>query len=755
MFQNQKGISYNKLMQFKKLLVFFFLFLTLPAVHLYAAGCSFEDVSAYPSDMKMASASAKCASEQLDSLIKGNRKLDKAKKKKGETPVFVFGSYSFSSGDALSENLFIPFWDKFRPELISAFKKMKYPHVAVNDRERADITGRLHKKKENPVPYIISAVVSASYSGEKKANIRYKIRLDLSSESTGRKILGTDIYAARINELASRRNLEIERPKRSEDNIFAKINNPELKLDLLPPSDRPVHLSEISSLATDAPASMETPDILVHENLQLVEKPEYEVCASSDVSTHDMNYCRDWKIYQKGLAHYHDGRYLKALRIFTALNNYSNSRAYRQSSFYNYAGQLANEGSFEESLRLHQMLGSYAATKARIRLLKYNVGLKKLYSNPVDFEGAIFYLSQVEGMKNCRIYLNEARTLKYNRAADMNNAKNFDLAEKMFRELGRHEDSQARAKEVFYNKAKNLYRKKEYDSALEMFRELGSYEESKLFVNDILDIKYNAAVRLYNARKYNEAAAAFELLDGHRDSRIRNSESYYAQALIHLRAKEYEKALPLLKKAKGYSDSKILLAKVNELRSLVPYEPGDMVSLGRYQGEDIQWKILYKDYESLLVIADKGLDVKKFDEKHSSWEKSGIRKWLNGVFLKNWSAEDRKALIDFSFKGQKEKDSIFLPGAEYAAALFSSDRERMAEAGPYAVKNKARLGNKPQKDIFYGWWWLRDSGLMKDRTMLVNPEGVIMFSGEKPSASGIMARPAAWVKAAHFRRAAK
>ncbi len=738
-----------------KLLIPFFFLLFLPVLPLAAANCVFEDVSAYPTDAKMAAAAAKCAAGQLDSLIKGNRNLNKAQKKKGETPVFVFASYSFSSGDVLTENLFIPFWDKFRPELISSFKKLRKANIAENEKEQKNIVSKLQKKKENPASYILSATVSAAYSGDKKSNIRYKLKLDLTSESSGKKILGADIYASRRNELAHKRNAEIEKPRRSEENIFAKISNPEMKLDLLPPSDRPVHISEISSLPTDAPASMETPDMLIHEELQLAEKPEYEACASDDISIQNGAYCKDWKIYQKALAHYREGRYLKALRIFTALNNYSNSKAYKQSSFYNYAGQLANEGRFEEALRLHQQLGSYAKTKARIRLLKYNVGLKKLYSNPVDFEGAIYYLSQVEGMKNCRIYLNEARTLKYNRAADMNNARNFDLAEKMFKELGKHEDSQARVKEVFYNKAKSLYRKKEYNSALEMFRELGSYEEAKLFVNDILDIKYNAAAKLYNAKQYSDAALAFELIEGHRDSRIRTNGSYYAQALVHLRAKEYEKALPFLKKAKGYGDSKMLLGKVQELRSLVPYEPGDMLYLGKYQGDDIQWKVLFKDYESMLLVASKGLDSRKFDMKSASWEKSSIRKWLNEGFIKGWSSDDKKALIRFSHKNQKESDSVFLLSAEEAASLFSSDRERMAEAGPLAIKSKARIGEKTQKEIPYGWWWLRDSGLMKDCAMLVNAEGVILFSGENPSASGIMARPAVWVKSAYFRKAAK
>ena len=98
---------------------------------------------------------------------------------------------------------------------------------------------------------------------------------------------------------------------------------------------------------------------------------------------------------------------------------------------------------------------------------------------------------------------------------------------------------------------------------------------------------------------------------------------------------------------------------------------------------------------------------------------------------------------------------MFLLNTGDAASLFKNDKERIAEAGEAALKNSAKTGGKPPKDVFYGWWWLQSEGLMKGRAAVVVPDGIIMFSGIDPASSGIMVRPAVWVKAAAFRQKKK
>ena len=731
-----------------KRVILLIIFFALPAAGLMAADCVFENPGDYEGSAAMYSAAAECASKQLDSLAASNKKLAKAKKKENAIPVFVFGNYEFDTADVLAADHFLPVWSVLRPKMAADFKKRSKNYSASSGQERSAALKNAGKNGRKPVVYIVSAKVN---SGKKNNLFRYNIRFNVSAEETGKKLFSVNVITVHANELEAKKNTETAFPQRTEDNIFAHISNPELKMTQLPESTRPVRFSEISDIPTNAPASMETPDVLIHENIQ----PEEKDAGENEKECRSREECENRKIYEKGLQRYSEGNYDKALRIFNSLGNYRNSVPYRNSSFYNYAGQLYNDGSFEESLRLSSQMGSYAHNKKRMKLMKYSVGLKKLYSNPVDFEGAIYYLSQVEGMRNSSIYLNEARTLKYNRAAQLNNAKKFEEAQKMFLELKKHEDSSSRATETFYNQAKSLYKNKEYDKAFQMFRKLGSYEESRQYVIDILDIHYNEAVKLYNSKKYPEAAAAFENLDGHRDSRIRAYESWYAQAVLLLQSKKYDEAVPFLKKAKNYADSKKLVDEIEGLKSLVPYETGDSLFLGRYKEREIEWKVLYKDYESMLLICSAGLDVKKFDAKSSSWEKSSLRKWLNGDFIKSWNEGDRKKLIPYKYKGSKENDKVFLLNTGDAASLFKNDKERIAEAGEAALKNSAKTGGKPPKDVFYGWWWLQSEGLMKGRAAVVVPDGIIMFSGIDPASFGIMVRPAVWVKAAAFRQKKK
>ena len=732
-------------MPFRKLFLFFAIIFS--ACTLYAENCYFDDLNTYGDSIKSLQSAAECSANSLSASINSSKRIKKGREK-GIEPIFLMKDYVFSSGDALSEDIFIPAWDKFREVFLSSFKKNN--DVYFSSKEIADAGKKINKSGRKYAVYEISAAASSRYAWKGSTHIKYAIRINVSKAENGKNVFSQKAAIITKNNLVSIKGYQIEFPKRTEKNYFLSLSNPKPRLAPVQVSTRPVSLSDIKSLPLETAVSMEAPDPLPYEKISFEERNGDEDCGT-------IGDCDKWKLYKKGLARYEAGQYLQAMRIFTSLGLYENSWEYKQSCYYNYAAQLHNQGNYEESLRLHSSMKHYAQSKERLVLLKYNVGLKKLYSAPPDYNGAIYYLSKVEGFKNSELYLDEARILKYNQAALLNRNKEYDEAEKMFRELDWYRDSSARAKEVFYNKAKSKYLAKEYDDAMQMFRKLGNYEESKDFIKDILDIRYNAAVKLYNEKKYPEAAKEFFAIRRHLDSRLHANDSNYAQALLYLNAKKYEDALPLLKNLKDFADSRKFYTDIINLKALVPYEEGSEIMFGKYGGQDIIWKVMRKDYESMMLVCENGIEARKFDAKSSAWEQSALRAWLNGNFFKEWKEKDKQALIPFTNKGNKQSDRVFALSAEEAAALYRTDKERMAEASAEAIKSKEVLSKskttgKPPEEKHFVWQWLRDPGLVKGRAAAINPEGVIMFSGIAPDSAGITVRPAAWVKAEAFRQ---
>ncbi|MCL2013797.1 MAG: DUF6273 domain-containing protein [Oscillospiraceae bacterium] len=135
--------------------------------------------------------------------------------------------------------------------------------------------------------------------------------------------------------------------------------------------------------------------------------------------------------------------------------------------------------------------------------------------------------------------------------------------------------------------------------------------------------------------------------------------------------------------------------------------------------------------KSALVLSDKVLEKREFDESSSDWETSDIRQYLNGEFYENTFSSSEKNKIaesDITNTGNNTKDRIFLLSDEEAqmAKYFASDKGRIA------------------LDINTGealWWWLRSPGdSVGNHT--VEMDGSIdgyVFSG----AGGV--RPALWL----------
>ena len=205
------------------------------------------------------------------------------------------------------------------------------------------------------------------------------------------------------------------------------------------------------------------------------------------------------------------------------------------------------------------------------------------------------------------------------------------------------------------------------------------------------------------------------------------------------------------------------LPQVNgeDITSVGQVSLGSLVTFGAFEQdndfangpEPLQWKVLKKSGNRLLLITEKIIDARPFHGVHIGvrWRKSDIRAWLNGEFLQNTFTDAEQALIpevelldsgneDYWIDpGAETMDRVFLLQVDEAFAYFKSDNDRKAVATEYANAQ----GFAQNED---GWWWLRNAGEDLDHASLIYKSGSVYRPGDKVERTDVGVRPAIWVE---------
>ena len=175
-------------------------------------------------------------------------------------------------------------------------------------------------------------------------------------------------------------------------------------------------------------------------------------------------------------------------------------------------------------------------------------------------------------------------------------------------------------------------------------------------------------------------------------------------------------------------------------RQLTNAKVGDYIKFGNYPQtangdiKPIEWQVLEKENNKMLVISKYALEAKRFDSSSNNWANSEICKWLNVEFynkafskkekkiIKNSSIstivyEKKKKSVFFESLLRKEEtvksneltdDKVFLLSKEEAEKYFANDNARKCKATDYAVKNGAWVADSSCGDSAgYSYWWLR------------------------------------------------
>ncbi|MCL2165091.1 MAG: DUF6273 domain-containing protein [Oscillospiraceae bacterium] len=145
---------------------------------------------------------------------------------------------------------------------------------------------------------------------------------------------------------------------------------------------------------------------------------------------------------------------------------------------------------------------------------------------------------------------------------------------------------------------------------------------------------------------------------------------------------------------------------------------GDVITFGRYHGEDLLWRVVDDNGGALTLISTSNMDNRAFDGGNSSfWVSSDLRAWLNGYFFDSAFDEYEKEIITdstrnmilslatkgFSQTGDREFYAFHIPsyafrGSDRAYRAAVSDKVRLPDAE--IMQNLIDMG----KRIDGGYW---------------------------------------------------
>lgn len=197
----------------------------------------------------------------------------------------------------------------------------------------------------------------------------------------------------------------------------------------------------------------------------------------------------------------------------------------------------------------------------------------------------------------------------------------------------------------------------------------------------------------------------------------------------------------------------IFTVKQNELES------DGKIYFGKYPQdnnvEPIEWKVLLKEDDRLLLISNNILDCRKFNERdeRTSWEKCDLRKWLNEGFLNAAFTKQEQLILEKvvvkaeknpkydTSAGNDTEDRIFILSIPEVERYFADDEERKCIPTSYAILNGAYTSNKTS----CGWWWTRSPGYDNNGFGYISDDGSVTYDGHYVLNFKTCVRPAVWI----------
>ena len=194
---------------------------------------------------------------------------------------------------------------------------------------------------------------------------------------------------------------------------------------------------------------------------------------------------------------------------------------------------------------------------------------------------------------------------------------------------------------------------------------------------------------------------------------------------------------------------------------------GDVIVFGSYEQDNdtsdgkeaIEWVVLEKNGDSLLVISRYALDGRVYDESYYgdiTWEFCSLRRWLNNDFFSEAFSQSEQMRIEermvaaavtpgseTSYSSSRETmDRVFILSTEEAQQYLTEELKK-CEATAYAAEQDVYIS----KFTGYCRWWTRTSVSGRNDAAFVDSEGSL-DSGYSSTYSSNAVRPAMRIRTA-------
>lgn len=500
--------------------------------------------------------------------------------------------------------------------------------------------------------------------------------------------------------------------------------------------------------------------------------------------------------------------FLKGAELFKSISGFRDADALaaqclekaegcRKDALYTYAKSRMtgwNTASYEEAIAIFKTIPGwrdadsqmYACQKRIEEIKAKNEKNKKQLKRVVSIALPIICVCIAFVIVLCTVIIPQQ---KYNKAMNLLESGDYDSAYALLEEINKYDD----IKVSKYNRAMKLLESEDYDSAYSLLEEIDDNET-------IASSKRSRAMNLLESGYYYSAYALFEeigdsetitssrrsramklLESGNFDSAytllraIGDNEtilaSKYDRAIKCIDSGDYESAYILLKDI-SYKDSDEKRADIKTKYNRILMRKaavGDKITFGTYEqdndtsngAEDIEWLVLAKENNKILVISDKVLDSQPYNEKRQSitWEQCSLRKWLNDSFLNAAFSEEERALIQNTTvsadknpsyntsPGNATTDKVFLLSINEAKKYFNSNDARKCAPTAYAKAQGANTNNtnKTPSGADACWWWLRSPGNYQYYAAHVLSDGSVYYRGYNVNYDHFCVRPALWI----------
>jgi len=282
-----------------------------------------------------------------------------------------------------------------------------------------------------------------------------------------------------------------------------------------------------------------------------------------------------------------------------------------------------------------------------------------------------------------------------------------------------------------------------------------SYSRLTALYSGTLENSYKEALSLFNMNTFEGyvlAAALFESLaeNDYKDSAAMAEASKMFVTIMEEAMKEAER-----KEAEPVpaTEEEPEIAPPAEEETEMIYKVGDTVYWGSYlcysYHELIEWRILDIADGRMLLLSEKGLTLKEYDDGSDVWENSTLRAWLNNdssyptIYL---TEREKSTIVSAPLKTKESTSSeadAYIPGNEFfLLSLEEATRYKVENTFCYLIYNTSSTINKTYP------WWLRDTDDKRNSDALTSKSN--NRSVQKTYSSGYAVRPAVWVDAKSF-----